>query len=410
MGIEQPALNAVMARLPNATRNLAAFEIAFALALVIESPILQILSAATALVNGPRSFRRLSRFMNGWAILLSTVHFTLSRPKIFAFVTGRLLAAPAELIEPARSVFVWLIPFAAFVGYRRLYQGALIRAGHTGRVGWTMVARLVFTFGGLSLGVGLRVAGVPWAPEGHHLAVLSLMAGVIAGAAAAFIAHRGPVRVWFDQTDAVDQEWSISRLLAFYLPLSLTSIMALASRPLLAFGMNRSVLPVLSLAAWPSVQGYLFLYTSISLSYQEAVVAKAAESEEAIPVLRRFALILGTVLSGIYILVAVTGGLPFWFNTVAGLSPDLASLAVTGGVLILALPAVFTARSYLSGVLVSHHVTRPLAIAVALNVGVLFLGVLLLPMVTNLVGVRVAAISYVAASIVQFVALAVARR
>jgi len=410
MGIEQPALNAVMARLPEATRNLAAFEIAFALALVIESPILQMLSAATALINGPRSYRRLTRFMGGWAILLSSVHFLISRPGVFAFVTGRLLAAPPELIEPARSVFVWLVPFAALVGFRRLWQGALIRAGHTGRVGWTMVVRLVLTLGGLALGMALRAAGVPWAPEGHLLAVMSLMAGVAGGAAAALVAHRGPIRAWYATSNATDEEWSLPRLLAFYLPLSLTSIMFLASRPLLAFGMNRSVLPVLSLAAWPSVQGYLFLYSSIALSYQEAVVAKTAENEASLPVLRRFVLILGAVLSGIYILVVIGGGLPLWFTSVAGLAPDLATLAVTGATIVLVLPAVMTARSYLSGILVAHHITRPLAIAVALNVTVLFALVYLLPQMTDLVGVRVAGFSFVVANVVQVSALAVARR
>lgn len=410
MGIEQPALNAVMARLPDATRNLAAFEIAFALALVIESPILQMLSAATALINGPRSYRRLTRFMGGWALLLSSIHFLISRPGVFTFVTGRLLAAPPELIEPARSVFVWLVPFAALVGFRRLWQGALIRAGHTGRVGWTMVVRLVLTLGGLALGMALRAARIPWAPEGHHLAVVSLMAGVAGGAAAALIAHRGPIRQWFDSVDAVDEEWSFPRLLAFYLPLSLTSIMALASRPLLAFGMNRSVLPVLSLAAWPSVQGYLFLYSSISLSYQEAVVAKTAENEAAIPLLRRFAIVLGATLSGVYLVVALTRGLPVWFDAVAGLAPSLATLAVTGATIVMMLPAVMTARSYLSGILVARHVTRPLAIAVALNVTVLFILVYLLPLTTNLDGVRVAGFAFVAANIVQVIALYVARR
>lgn len=410
MGIEQPALNAVMARLPDATRNLAAFEIAFALALVIESPILQMLSAATALINGPRSYRRLVRFMGGWAILLSTVHFVLSRPGVFAFVTGRLLAAPPELIEPARSVFIWLVPFAALVGFRRLWQGALIRAGYTGRVGWTMVVRLVLTLGGLALGMALRAAGVPWAPEGHHVAVVSLMAGVAGGAAAALIAHRRPIRSWFDTVSAVDEEWSPGRLLAFYLPLSLTSIMALASRPLLAFGMNRSALPVLSLAAWPSVQGYLFLYSSISLSYQEAVVAKTADGEDALPLLRRFAVVLGGALSGLYLLIVLTRGLPVWFDVVAGLAPELATLAVTGATIVMVLPAVMTARSYLSGVLVARHVTRPLALAVALNVIVLFLLVYLLPVLTDLAGVRVAGTAFVVANVVQVGALFFARR
>lgn len=409
MGVEQPTLNAVMARLPNATRNLAAFELAFGLALVIESPILQMLSAATALVNGPRSYAQLTRFMHGWAVGLSSVHFLLSRRPIFAFVTGRLLAAPEELIEPARSVFVWLIPFAAFVGYRRLWQGALIRVGNTGRVGWTMAVRLFFTFSALAVGLALRAAGVSWASGGHHIAVVALMTGITGGTVAAYIAHRRPLRSWFATSRASDEPWTLRKLSAFYLPLSLTSVMALASRPLLAFGMNRSVLPVLSLAAWPSVQGYLFLYNSIAFSYQEAVVAKSAESADALPTLRRFAIVLGAALASLYLLVVLAGGLKVWFGTVAGLSADLVTLAVTGGAILTVLPALLTARSYLSGTMVASHTTRPLGIAVGLNITVLFLGVLFLPIVTDLTGVKVAAISFAAANAVQLASLYVAQ-
>ena len=102
MGVEQPVLNGVMARLPDATRSLAAFEVAFGIALVIESPILQILSAATALVRGPRSYRQMLRFMHLLAAVLTLVHFIVSRPVVFEFVTRRILGVPEDVIEPAR--------------------------------------------------------------------------------------------------------------------------------------------------------------------------------------------------------------------------------------------------------------------------------------------------------------------
>ncbi len=408
MGIEQPALNAVMARLPNATQNLAAFEIAFGLALLIESPILQMLSAATALVNGPLSYRRLTRFMGGWAIVLTAVHFLVSRPVVFRFIAGQLLATPPHIVEEARFVFVLLIPFAALVGYRRLWQGALIRAGKTGRVGLTMIVRLCFTIGVLVAGVSASRVRETWALDGHYLAAIALMAGVAAGAGASFIAQRRPIYDWFSTITDQDEQWSLRRLLAFYIPLSTTSIMALAARPLLAFGMNRSALPVVSLAAWPSVQGFLFLFTSIALSYQEAVVARSSASSAEVPALRRFAIRLAACLSLLFAATILTGGLRGWFSTVVGLAPQLVSVAVPSASLLLILPAVVTARSFLSGSLVAVHQTKPLSLAVGLNVLVLFLGVLLLPVFTPLVGAIVASISFVSANLVQVGALSIA--
>ena len=57
MSVEGPFLAAVIARLPEPTFNLAAYGVAFAFALIVEAPIIMILSAATALVRDYESFR-----------------------------------------------------------------------------------------------------------------------------------------------------------------------------------------------------------------------------------------------------------------------------------------------------------------------------------------------------------------
>ena len=62
MSVEGPFLAAVIARLPNPTENLAAYGIAFVLALVIESPVIQFLSASTALVSTRNTYVAMRRF------------------------------------------------------------------------------------------------------------------------------------------------------------------------------------------------------------------------------------------------------------------------------------------------------------------------------------------------------------
>ncbi len=62
MAIEGPFIAAVIARLLNPTLNLAAFGVAFPLGMLFESPIILIMSAATALVKDRESLRRLFRF------------------------------------------------------------------------------------------------------------------------------------------------------------------------------------------------------------------------------------------------------------------------------------------------------------------------------------------------------------
>ena len=73
MAVEGPYLAAIMARLPDATVNLAAFGVAFAFAIIIESPVIMLMSASTALVEDGPSYRALRRFSYGLAFLLTGI-------------------------------------------------------------------------------------------------------------------------------------------------------------------------------------------------------------------------------------------------------------------------------------------------------------------------------------------------
>ena len=61
MAAEAPFLAALIARLAEPKYNLAAFGVAYAIAILVEAPVIMILSASTALVEGPVSLRRLRR-------------------------------------------------------------------------------------------------------------------------------------------------------------------------------------------------------------------------------------------------------------------------------------------------------------------------------------------------------------
>ena len=56
MSIEGPFLAAVIARLADPKHNLAAYGVAFSFALIIEAPVIMILSASLALVAGKHSY------------------------------------------------------------------------------------------------------------------------------------------------------------------------------------------------------------------------------------------------------------------------------------------------------------------------------------------------------------------
>jgi len=94
MGIELPAVSAVMARLAHPEISLAAFGgIVFPLALLIEAPIIMLLSASTALSRDRPSYLKLRRFMWLAAGGLTALHLAVAATPLWDVVVGRLLGS-----------------------------------------------------------------------------------------------------------------------------------------------------------------------------------------------------------------------------------------------------------------------------------------------------------------------------
>ena len=143
MSVEGPFLSALIARLNEPKYNLAAYGVAFAFALIIEAPVIMMMSASTALVKDRYSFNKLKRFtyyLNGALTLLMLI---LIIPAVFYFITEDLIRLPHEVAHLTHIATIILLPWPGAIGYRRFYQGVLIRSNLTRRVAYGTVVRLV---------------------------------------------------------------------------------------------------------------------------------------------------------------------------------------------------------------------------------------------------------------------------
>ena len=62
MAFEGPFLAAIIARLPEAKYNLAAYGVAYSFALLSEAPVIMMMAASTALVKNSQSYFKLRNF------------------------------------------------------------------------------------------------------------------------------------------------------------------------------------------------------------------------------------------------------------------------------------------------------------------------------------------------------------
>ncbi len=356
MAVEQPGLAAVITRLPEVKKQLAISGVIFSFSLIIESPIIQMLSAATALGRGRNSYRELLGFMHILGAGLTLIHFLTGITPFFDFLILRLIKLPPDYLHDARISFLLMTPFAAAVGYRRLWQGILIRLGKSKYIPAVMTSRLGTT--ALILITGLLNGMLP----GAALGALAISTGVVMGAIGSYLFLR-PLLPGMTDNDTVQ---GTHNLLQFYIPLALTSFINLAARPLLSVGIARAVRPIDSLAVWPVLMGFMFLFNAIALSYQEIVIT-VIEKPGAQSALKRFAMQIGAGLLILYLLTVLTPLRELWFRTVSGLTPDLMELLPLPVLITALCPPLLTAISYFRGVYISEKRTRTVSNGVIIN-------------------------------------------
>jgi hypothetical protein len=324
-----------------------------------------LMSASTALAEDATSFRRLRTFSYALSLGTTAALLGLLIPPVFRFVMLDVIALPREV---ARLVYVslWLLlPWPGAIGYRRFYQGLLIRDGRTRLVAVGTVLRLS-AMAGTAISLYL-LATVP----GAYVAAAALSAGVSAEA----LASRWMARHSIGRLLATVASGTVGaapptyRAIArFYYPLALTSLIGLAVQPMLTLFMGRAPAPIESLAVFPVVTALSFLFRAMGLSFQEVAIALMGKRFEHFSSLSRFALVLGLASSAGLALVALTPLAGIWFGTVSGLTPELVRFALTPTMILVPIPFLSVVFSFQRSILVLAKHTRPITWATTLEV------------------------------------------
>ncbi len=349
-----------------------------------------ILSASTALVEDSASFRKLRNFTYALNALITGAMLMLLAPPVFELVMEDLIGLPESV---ARLTFVSLmimIPWPAAIGYRRFYQGLLIRDGLTRLVAYGTLVRLT-----AMVSTALILYGLTDVP-GAYLGAAALSAGVSVEALVSRLMARGTVRK-LRATEAVGTEpLDYRRITGFYLPLALTSLIGLAVHPIVTFFMGRAPYPVESLAVLPVVNSLSFIFRAMGLSYQEVAIALLGKRHEHVRELARFAVVLGLSASAGLALIGFTPLAYVWFETVSGLTRELTAFAITPTRILALLPALSVLLSFQRAILVQGRLTRPITLATALEVAGIVLALLALIQGFGVVGATAAAIAFLA--------------
>lgn len=376
MSVEGPFLTAIIARLASPEYNLAAFGVAFSFALLAEAPVIMMMSAATALVTDRASYLRLRTFTHALNAAVTLAVGLLLLPPIFDVVGQTLLDLPTEVSQRTWFALLVLFPWPGAIGFRRFYQGVLIRHGQTRRVAYGTIVRLA------SMSTTALLLHRLTDLQGAVVGAASLSAGVIAEALASRVMAHGAVRsLMSGEQEEAGESIGYVEIVRFYIPLALTTVLALGVHPLVTFFVGHGRLALESLAVLPVVNSLVFVFRSLGLAYQEVGIALMGKHGEGFLPLRRFAWSLGVVVASGLGLIAWTPLGRIWFESLSGLSPELAGFALVPSRILVLVPGLAVILSFQRAVLVHAKRTMPVTnatiievsgIVAVLSVGVFF--------------------------------------
>ncbi|MEN8221716.1 MAG: hypothetical protein ABFR36_00545 [Acidobacteriota bacterium] len=389
MSVEGPFLAAVIARLDLPKFNLAAFGVAFSFALIIESPIIMLMSASTALVNNRHDYLTLRNytFMLNSAITLFMIIGLI--PPVFHFIAQGLIGLPSNIAHLTHIASLLLLPWPAAIGFRRFYQGLLIKNNLTKLVAYGTIVRLVFMASTAIIMFKMKITGA-------YIGAAALSIGVTTEAIFSRITVQGTIRKFCgtEEKSKKKEKLNFRSINKFYFPLALTAVLALGVHPMVTFFMGKSHFPIESLAVLPVVNSLIFIFRALGLSYQEVIIALLGMNRENYRGIKRFALYLGSFMFVTLSLILFTPLLHIWFQKVSGLSFDLAQFSILPARILVILPVLTLLISFQRSLLVHTKETGPIKGASLIEIIMILFTLYVTVFQFGLPGAIAAAISY----------------
>ncbi len=368
MSLEGPITSGFISRRPGEEDNLAGMALLMALSIFIESPVIDLLSTSTTLSKTHAAYLQLRRFTGVMMLWTAVVHALVTLTPFYWVLVEGWLDTPHEVAVVLRPAMAIMIPWAAFVGWRRFHHGILIRYSETRPVGLGTTVRVVSVF--LIGAVLFFFTKLP----GLTLAAFALLGSVFTEAVFIHFVTQPTIKERLDpmRGTAGDEGITMRGLCEFHFPLTLATMTMILSMPMVGWALNNSPQGKTALAAWGIAMSVVFMFRSITFALPETVIALYKDDHTKAE-LARFCRNVGLWCAAAILVVYFSGGAQLFFERVLNSTPTVASVASFFLLSSVLIPAVNSHASFLRGLLTYHHQTKARLYAIVASITALTL-------------------------------------
>lgn len=363
MMCEGPALQSAIGRLPDAPLHLAAWGLTMSLSLLVESPVIMLLTTSIALVQDRPTWQSLRSFTLRLCVSQTVLAALVAFTPLFRVVTVTIMRQPLDIVAQAQPAMEIMLLWTASIAWRRFCQGILVRHGHTRLVSAGTAVRL------FSVSSVATVLVLLHPLPGVRAAACAIMCGVVAEAISSHLFVRPVLRDSVLTVDRGEPPLTRAAIWRFHRPLALTTLLTLLAGPLVASALARLPQPEITLAAWPVAFTAVFVLRSGGFAMQEITVAQSRFPER-VPTLRTFAWLVGVAGAALALGVTASSALPFYLEHAVNLPRHLWPLVRQGMFAMGLLPLLTSLACWARGLRVSAQETPRVYQAMGVSLGV----------------------------------------
>ncbi len=379
------ALNAGMARVPQATTTLASFGVAWGLVLFFTSPLAQAKELGLVMGDGPAARKQVRRFVLATGVVLTIGLGVLALTPVGHLAIEELHNIDSSLGAAVRTVLFWLMPYPLIRGTSLYHAGLLIRHRRTELVSYAIVASIgtsVITVFLLLPLPAIRVVPIRLPIFGVYAGILVELVVILWGyartmrAEVAHVTHKEQPR----GEPVVDIAPTYGAIIRFFWPLALIMMIQEFSRPLINLYVSRQSDGPEALA----VLAIVYILGRIPYGWLNDIrnLASAFRHEtDSLYHIRRFA--IGCALLSMTLMIVL-----FWtplreviLRQWIGLDPQLAEMSRVPLYFFVFFAIVVAIRAYYHGVAFVERRTAALAPSAPLRLAAIWTTLLLLPFI-----------------------------
>jgi O-antigen/teichoic acid export membrane protein len=364
MTLSNPLINLALSRADDQALHLAAYSVAFGLAVFLNAPALVSRDVGAGLCRSQRAYRQLLRQVVLIGIVVGAIDLALAWTPFGHFVFAGLLGTTDRVATEAQRVALALAPIPLFVGIRGLNSALALRAHRTRLLTQATFLRLITVIGILVALVSsglLAASAVAW----------SLSGGILLETLWIVWVTRGLYRDL--PAEGLDPgQLALGRMLRFAAPLVVSAYAWTALRPVINGILGRCADSEAAQAGF-GVLHPLILLTASGLWALQATGQILGTNSRAARRFLGFGLVMTLLFSG---LVVLLGWLPAWrqftLTRLFDLTPELLGYVTPAMKVLFIAPLLLGMRACFKGLILASGRTGVISLSAAADLITVF--------------------------------------